>query len=59
VGVVKRYRVCRVDSPDGEIHLVLEEPTDSENSKCLVDVSEVKEISRKEAAKSLVLFREE
>jgi len=58
---MKRLRACRVDSPDGEIHFVLEEPRASEYSECFKDsdVAEIKNISRKEAAKPLVLFREE
>jgi hypothetical protein len=58
---MKRVRARRVDSPDGEIHFVLEETQASECSKCFkdADVVEIKKISRKEAAKPLVLFREE
>jgi hypothetical protein len=61
VGVMKRLKACRVDSPDGEIHFVLEETQASEHSKCFKDsdVVEIKKISRKEAAKPLVLFCEE
>ncbi|MBN1245002.1 hypothetical protein JXA31_05365 [Candidatus Bathyarchaeota archaeon] len=56
---MKRLRVYRVDSPDGEIHLVIEENQVCENSECFTDVAELKKVSRKEAAKPLVLFREE
>jgi hypothetical protein len=56
---MKRLKVYRVDSPDGEIHFVIEEPQVSEHSECFADVVEIKKISRKEAAKPLVLFREE
>jgi hypothetical protein len=56
---MKRLRVYRVDSPDGEIHLVIEENHGSENCECFTDVVEIKKISRKEANKPLVLLREE
>ncbi len=59
--LMKRLRVNRVDSPNGEIHLILEEFQPSEHSEYFKDsdVAEIKRISRKEAAKPLVLFREE
>lgn len=58
---MKRLRACRVDSPNGEIHFVLDEPQASEHSECFkdFDAAEIKRISRKEAAKPIVLFREE
>jgi hypothetical protein len=56
---MKRLRVYRVDSPDGEIHLVLEETEASENCECFTDMAEIKKISKKEAAKPLDLVREE
>jgi hypothetical protein len=56
---MKCLRVYRVDSPDGEIHLVIEENHVSENSECFTEVAEIKKVSKKEAAKPLVLFREE
>jgi hypothetical protein len=56
---LKRLKVCRVNSPIGEIHIVLEESIASEKSECLADIDEIKEITRKEAAKPLVLFRKE
>jgi hypothetical protein len=58
---MKRLRACRVDSPNGEIHFVLDEPQASEHSECFkdFDTAEIKRISRKEAAKPIVLFREE
>lgn len=56
---MKKLAVYRVDSPDGEIHLVLEETRVSENFECFSDVVEIKKILRKEAAKPLVLFRAE
>jgi len=58
---MKRLRACRVDSPNGEIHFVLEETQASEYSECFKDSDavEIKKISRKEATKPLVLFRKE
>jgi hypothetical protein len=56
---VKRIKMSRVDSPDGEIHFVLEEPQTFEECECITDVREIKEISKKEATKPLILFREE
>jgi hypothetical protein len=56
---MKRLRVHRVDSPDGEIHLVIEENQVSENSECFTEVAEIKKASRKEAEKPLALLREE
>jgi hypothetical protein len=58
---MKKIRVNRVDSPNGEIHFVLEEFQSSDHSAYFKDsdVTEIKRISRKEAAKPLVLFREE
>lgn len=58
---MRRLRARRVNSLDGEIHFALEEPQASEHSECFkdYDAAEIKKISRKEATKSLVLFREE
>ena len=56
---MKHCRVYRVDSPDGEIHLVIEENKDSEKSECFTDVAEIKKVSKNEAAKPLILFRKE
>jgi hypothetical protein len=58
---MKRLRAHRVDSPNGEIHFVLEETQASEHSERFKDFDavEIKKIARKEAAKPLVLFREE
>jgi hypothetical protein len=56
---MKRLKVYRVNSPDGEIHLVLEETEVYENCECFTDVAEIKKISRAEAAKALDLVREE
>jgi len=58
-GVMKKLRVYRVDSPNGEIHLILEETEVSENCDCFTDMAEIKKISKKEAAKPLDLVREE
>ena len=60
--VMKCCKVHRVDSPNGEIHLVIDESRVSENSKCsecFTDVDEIKKASKKEASKPLVLLREE
>jgi hypothetical protein len=56
---MKKLKVYRVDSPNGEIHLVLEETEVSENCECFTDMVEIKKISKKEAAKPLDLVREE
>jgi hypothetical protein len=56
---VKSLKVHRVDSPDGEIHIIIEETLSFEDSECFADVAEIKKVTRKEAAKPLVLFREE
>ena len=59
---MKKLRVHRFDSLDGEIHLVIDESGVSENSKCsecFTDVDEIKKVSKKEASKPLVLLREE
>jgi hypothetical protein len=58
---MRRLRVNKVDSPDGEIHFILEEFQSSEDSEFFkdFDVTEIKRISKKEAVKPLVLFREE
>ena len=58
-GIIKKLRVYRVDSPDGEIHFVIEETQASEHSECFTNVAEIKKISRTEAAKPLDLVREE
>ena len=58
---MKKLRVNRVDSPDGETHFILEECQSSEHSEYFKDsdLTEIKRISRKEAAKPLILFRED
>jgi hypothetical protein len=58
-GAIKRLKVHRLDSADGEIHVVIEETEVFENCECFTNVSEIKRISKKEAAKPLNLFREE
>lgn len=58
---MRRFRARRVDSSNGEIHFVLEEPRTSEHTDSFkdYDTTEIKKISRKEAPKPLFLFREE
>jgi hypothetical protein len=58
---MKKLRVSRVDSSDGETHFILEEFLQIERSEYFKDsdVAEIKRISRKEATKPLRLFREE
>lgn len=54
-------KACRVDSANGEIHFILEEPQARDNSEHFkyYDAAEIREISKKEATKPLVLLREE
>jgi hypothetical protein len=58
---MRRLRARQVDSPNGEVHFILEEPQASEHSDRFKDyyAFEIKKVSRKEAAKPLVLLREE
>jgi hypothetical protein len=58
---MKKMRVSRVDSSDGEAHFVLEESAHTKLSKHYkdFDIAEIKRISGKEAPKPLLLFREE
>ena len=56
---MRRLEAFRVDSPDGEIHIIINKTQTSENSECLVDMAELKKVSKKEASKPLVLFRKE
>lgn len=58
---MRRLRARKVDSPNGEVHFILEEPQVSEHSEPFrdYDAAEIKKVSRKEAAKPLVLLREE
>lgn len=58
---MKKLRVRRVDLSDGDMHFVLDESVPPEDSEYFrdSDVIELKRITREEAAKPLVLFREE
>jgi hypothetical protein len=58
---MKKLRVNRVDSHNGETRFILEEIQASERSELLTDfdMAEIKRISRKQAAKPLVLIRGE
>jgi hypothetical protein len=56
---MKSLKVHRVDSPDGEIHLVIEETRAFEDSECFTDVAEIKKVSMEETSKPLLLLREE
>lgn len=58
---MKKLRVRKVDLSDGDIHFILEESLPLEYSDYFrdSDVAELKRISKKEATKPLVLFREE
>ena len=58
---MRRLKACRVDSASGEIHFILEESQVRDYSEHFkyYDAAEIKEISKKEATKPLVLLREE
>jgi hypothetical protein len=58
---MRRLRAHKVDSANGEVHFILEEPQASEYSERFkdYDVTDIKKITRKEATKPLVLLREE
>jgi hypothetical protein len=56
--VMKRLRVFRVDSPDGDTHIVLEEPQTADYCECLANLAEIKKISKKKAAKKVFLSRQ-
>jgi hypothetical protein len=58
---VKRLKVHRVDSPNGEIHFVLKDSQSYERNAKIKDteIAEIKRITRKEAEKPLILLREE
>lgn len=58
---MKQVRVVRVDSPNGETHFVLLESQLSENYEIAEDFDEakIKEASKKDASKPLVLVRSE
>jgi hypothetical protein len=55
---MKRFRVSRVVSSDGEIHLLIEDPQACENFECLANLSEIKKISKRDVDKKLLLSRE-
>jgi len=59
--LLKKLRVRKVNLSDGDIHFILDESLPLEDSEYFRDseVAELKRISREEAAKPLVLFREE
>ena len=59
--LMKKIIVSRVDSSDGEIHFIIEEFLQIELSVSFKDsdIAEIKRISRKEASKPLLLFRED
>jgi hypothetical protein len=56
---MKTLKVYRVDSPDGEIHLVIEENRACKHSDCLTNVANLKKATREEASKPLILLRKE
>ena len=58
---MRRLRARKIDSANGELHFILEEPQASEHSERFKDYSvvEIVKITRKEAAKQLVLLRKE
>ena len=58
---MRRLRARKVDSANGEIHFILEEPQVCEYTERFkdYDVIEIKKVTRKEATKPLVLLREE
>ena len=58
---MRRLRARKIDSPNGEVHFILDEPQVSEHSERFrdYDAAEIKKVSRKEASKPLALFREE
>jgi hypothetical protein len=58
---MRRLRARKVDSANGEVNFILEEPQASEYSERFkdYDVVEIKKVTRKEATKPLVLLREE
>jgi hypothetical protein len=58
---MRRLRARKIDSANGELHFILEESQASEHSERFKDYSvvEIMKITRKEAAKQLVLLRKE
>ena len=59
--VTKKSRVVREQSSNGEIHLILRELRFDENSKNVenLDEAQIRRIMKKEAAKPLLILREE
>jgi hypothetical protein len=57
---VRKIRITRVVYPDGETHYVLLESLNHENSKNnkIFDQDEIKKISKRDAAKQLLMTRE-
>ena len=58
---MKKLRVCRVDTCNGEIHFIVEENMNAECSEHFEDsdLDEIKIVSKREADKPLVLLRNE
>jgi hypothetical protein len=58
---MRRLKARKVNSPNGEVHFILEEPPASEHSERFkdYDVDKIKKVLIKEAAKPLILLREE
>ena len=57
---MRKIRITGVDYPDGETHYVLLESSNHENSKNskIFDQDGIKKISKRDAAKQLLLARE-
>jgi hypothetical protein len=58
---MRRLRARKIDSANGEVHFILQESQASEHSERFkdYDVFEIKKVTRKEAAKPLLLLRED
>jgi hypothetical protein len=58
---MKKLEIVRTCSLEGEIHFILQDTeVDRSYEKCrFIDKAEVKEITKKQAAKPLLLLREE
>lgn len=58
---LKKLRVCKIDSPNVDIRFILENPYASGHSQPLLDLDAavIKKISKKQASKPLIIFREE
>jgi hypothetical protein len=61
VGLMRKFRLNRIDFDNGEKHFVLDEFQAFNYSEYFkyFDLAKIKRISKKEAFKPLVLFREE